>query len=92
MLNYLDSVVICHPAPVSIKEIKVIKIPPSWICAEGRCSFASKFCISYSPPQAEDDMFFKKKRMLAEAIFVKCKDSGDVIAYEFVNYKGQSSV
>lgn len=71
MLNYLDSVVICHPAPVSIKEIK---IPPSWICAE------------------EDDMFFKRKRMLAEAIFVKYKDSGDVIAYEFVNYKGQSSV
>ncbi|KAI6115804.1 Alpha/Beta hydrolase protein [Pisolithus croceorrhizus] len=70
-LDYLDSVVICHPAPVSIKEIKGIKIPSSWVCAE-----------------AEDDMFFKKKRMQAEAIFANRKDSGDAIPYEFIDYKG----
>ncbi|KAI6041374.1 dienelactone hydrolase, partial [Pisolithus marmoratus] len=68
-LNYLDSVVICHPAPILINSIKKIKIPASWVCAE-------------------DDMFFKKKRMRAEAIFAERKDSGDAVPYEFVDYKG----
>ncbi|KIK18331.1 hypothetical protein PISMIDRAFT_684199 [Pisolithus microcarpus 441] len=45
MLDYLDSVVICHPAPVSIKEINVIKIPPSWVCTEKTiCSSRQKEC------------------------------------------------
>lgn len=30
-----NSVVIAHPGPASAEEVKAIKVPASWICAEG---------------------------------------------------------
>ncbi|KAL0960848.1 hypothetical protein HGRIS_005864 [Hohenbuehelia grisea] len=33
--DLLKSAVICHPGPVGLDTIKAIKIPVSWVCAEG---------------------------------------------------------
>lgn len=41
-VDYLDSVVICHPAIISSSSIKEIKIPSSWVCAEEDDSFSNR--------------------------------------------------
>ncbi|KAI6147336.1 hypothetical protein BKA82DRAFT_4152553 [Pisolithus tinctorius] len=72
-VDYLDSVVICHPAIISsssIRRLRYCNIPSSWVCAE------------------EDDSFSNRARMRAEAVFAERKDSGDAVPYEFVDYKG----
>ncbi|KIK69628.1 hypothetical protein GYMLUDRAFT_34013 [Collybiopsis luxurians FD-317 M1] len=40
--DLLNSVVICHPAPVSEQEVRAMKIPSSWACAEEDMSFKPK--------------------------------------------------
>ncbi|KAJ3474951.1 hypothetical protein NLI96_g12153 [Meripilus lineatus] len=39
----VDSVVVCHPGPVSLKEIKAMKVPSAFVCAESDEYFAPKF-------------------------------------------------
>lgn len=35
-----DSLVICHPAPITADEAKAITIPTSWVCAERQLSLS----------------------------------------------------
>jgi dienelactone hydrolase len=34
-MDIFDSVVIAHPGNCSIEQIKAIKVPACWVCAEG---------------------------------------------------------
>ena len=33
--DLVNSVVICHPGPFTIDQVKAIKVPTAWVCAEG---------------------------------------------------------
>jgi hypothetical protein len=33
--DLVNSVVICHPGSFTIDEVKAIKVPTAWVCAEG---------------------------------------------------------
>ena len=33
--DLVNSVVICHPGPFTINQVKAIKVPTAWVCAEG---------------------------------------------------------
>lgn len=33
--KYFQSLVICHPGGINLEQIKGIKVPTSWACAEG---------------------------------------------------------
>ncbi|KAH7925902.1 dienelactone hydrolase endo-1,3,1,4-beta-D-glucanase [Leucogyrophana mollusca] len=37
----LDSIVVCHPAPVTADHIKAIDVPASWVCAEEDDTFSA---------------------------------------------------
>lgn len=40
----VQSVVICHPGRLTLDEVRAIKVPSSWVCAEGM--FRSFECCS----------------------------------------------
>ena len=33
--DLVNSVVICHPGPFTLDQVKAIKVPTAWVCAEG---------------------------------------------------------
>ena len=33
--DLVNSIVICHPGPITIDQVKAIKVPTAWVCAEG---------------------------------------------------------
>ena len=33
--DLVNSVVICHPGSFTIDQVKAIKVPTAWVCAEG---------------------------------------------------------
>ena len=33
--DLVNSVVICHPGTFTIDQVKAIKVPTAWVCAEG---------------------------------------------------------
>ena len=89
--DLFDALVVSHPGVLTVNEIKAMKKPTSWVCAEGeyqRRAFPSPVVHAYS-----EDMTFKKPlRDQAEAIFAARKDKPDFVEYEFVDYKGQWSI
>lgn len=40
--DLLDSIVVVHPGPVSLEQIRAIKLPAAWVCAEEDFSFGDK--------------------------------------------------
>lgn len=86
--DLFDSLVIAHPGNPTIEQIKAIKKPASWACAEGVPSFSG---IEYVLTRSAEDMGFKKPlRDEAEATFAARKDKPDYVDYEFKDYKGKS--
>lgn len=41
--DLIESVVICHPGPFSLPQIQAIRVPASWVCAEGIDSIQRNF-------------------------------------------------
>jgi len=41
----IDSIVIAHPSPITMDEVKAIKIPASWACAEEDSRFPKPFQV-----------------------------------------------
>ncbi|KAJ8087725.1 hypothetical protein PM082_006562 [Marasmius tenuissimus] len=37
--DYVHSIVVCHPGPFSDKDLKAVKVPCSWVCAEDDFTF-----------------------------------------------------
>lgn len=86
-----DSVVIAHPGLVKMKEIKEIKVPAAWVCAEGKHFGVLIWLRSCSSLLAEDGPFPKAVRDEAEAVFAARKDKADYVDYEFRDYEGTQS-
>ncbi|KAF4608198.1 hypothetical protein EYR40_000542 [Pleurotus pulmonarius] len=40
--DLLDSIVVVHPGPVSLEQIRAIKVPAAWVCAQEDFSFSDK--------------------------------------------------
>ncbi|KAH9480067.1 Protein AIM2 [Psilocybe cubensis] len=39
----VDSVVVAHPGPFSISQVRAIKVPTAWVCAEDDMTFSKSF-------------------------------------------------
>jgi len=39
--SIVDALVICHPGPITMDEIRAIKVPVSWVCAEDDFTFST---------------------------------------------------
>ena len=68
----LDSVVICHPGSITPEQIKAIKIPTAWACAEDDMSFGP-------PLRKEAEAIFRAregKEDYVESEFVDYKGAG----------------
>ena len=40
--KHVDSAVVCHPGTTSLAQIKAVKVPVSWVCAEEDMTFDKK--------------------------------------------------
>jgi len=51
--DLVDSVVICHPGPFTINQVKAIKIPTAWVCAEEDTFFPDSLRLAAEAVYAE---------------------------------------
>lgn len=85
-----DNVIIIHPGQTNIEQIKAIKVPSLWLCAEGEITAIETIAInSLFVAYLEDMSFGPKIRHEAEAVFAARKDKPDFIEYEFKDFKGK---
>ena len=91
--DLVNSVVICHPGPFTLDQVKAIKVPTAWVCAEGIYQILSFFqtSILIKKIMLSEDMFFPESlRLSSEAVFAERKDKENYIDYELKVYKGTS--
>ena len=87
----IDSAVVCHPGRCTIDQIKAMKVPTSWQCAEGKpkswdvCSCLESLTLSLL---SEDFTFGPSLKDEAEASFAARKGKENFVEYEFHDYKG----
>ena len=88
--DLVNSLVICHPGPITIDQVKAIKVPTAWVCAEGNLL---EICLLYTfffkLLLSEDMLFPESLRLESEAVFAERKDKENYIDYEFKVYKGK---
>jgi carboxymethylenebutenolidase len=85
--DFVNSVVICHPGSFSINEVKAIKVPTAWVCAEG--IYNKRLGLSEILKLLSEDMFFSESlRLASEAVFAERKDKENYIDYELKVYEG----
>ena len=88
-----DNVIIIHPGQTNIEQIKAIKVPSLWLCAEGELTAIEAIVIN-SPfiTYLEDMSFGPKIRHEAEAVFAARRDKPEFIEYEFKDFKGRPNL
>lgn len=85
--DLVNSIVICHPGGFTIDQVKAIKVPTAWVCAEGiycRLPFETFILRLLS----EDFTLSESLRLASEAVFAERKEKADYIDYELKVYKG----
>ena len=73
---------------VCADQVKAIKVPTAWVCAEGTyleiCLLINSFKL------LSEDMFFPESlRLASDAVFAERKDKENYIDYELKVYKGK---
>jgi len=88
--DLVNSAVICHPGAFTIEDIRKVKVPTSWACAEGvSYCFYSTLSITYLTTANLDDVFFSNAlRDKSEAELASRKEKENFVEYEFKVYKG----
>jgi len=82
----VDSIIIAHPGSFTLAQAKAIKVPASWVCAEGTSSNQQPKQISH--PFLDDIFFPDSLRDKCEAVFAERNGKEDFLDYEFIVYKG----
>ena len=84
--DIVNSVVICHPSSFTIDQVKAIKVPTAWVCAEG---IYQRLAFQEVPKLLSEDFTFPESlRLASEAVFAERKDKANYIDYELKVYKG----
>ncbi len=84
----MNSVIIAHPGSFSLDQVKAIKVPAAWICAEGLTFFFFLFPPSLTRYHFVEDMFFSDSlRAQSEAELAGRKDKPNFVEYEFKEYE-----
>lgn len=90
--SLFDGIVVCHPGPFTNTELKAIKTPTSWVCAEGASLFTSTrgqlMLIQPNTSPSEDVFFSDSAKARAEAEFAGRKGTARFVEYEFKVYDG----
>jgi len=86
----VDTVVIAHPGTFSLDQVKAMKVPASWVCAQGISSCQLCYLFWSSIDIISEDFFFPDSlRHQAEAEFAGRKGKQNFVEYEFKEWKGK---